>query len=97
MIRLETIQALCEAFYITIPDFLEVLTSAAQKSKKKTRDLKRRRRHVNSDESVQRSLFPEAKPAKRKVDFAAFYPDARKFSSNSIECEKSVKPGKEER
>jgi putative transcriptional regulator len=97
MIRLETIQALCEAFYITVADFLEVLPSAAQKSKKQTRDLKRRQRHTNSDESVQRSPFPVATPAKKKVDFAAFYPDARKFSSNSTECKKSVKPGKGER
>src|SRR6185436_4939546 len=36
MIRLETIQALCEAFYITVANFLEVLPSAAQKSKKKS-------------------------------------------------------------
>ena len=97
MIRLETIQALCEAFYITVADFLEVLPSAAQKSKKKTRDLERRRRHTKSDESVQRSPFPGVTPAKKKVDFAAFYPDARKFSSNSTECKKSVKPGKGER
>ena len=97
MIRLDTIQALCEAFYITVADFLEVLPSAAQKSKKKTRDLERRRRHTKSDESVQRSPFPEATPANKKVDFAAFYPDARKFSSNSTKCKKSFKPGKGER
>ena len=97
MIRLETIQALCEAFYITVPDFLEVLPSAAQKPKKKTRDLKRRRRHINPDESVQGSPVPVATPAKKKVDFAAFYPDARKFSSNSTKCKKSFKAGKGER
>lgn len=97
MIRLETIEALCEAFYITVADFLEVLPSAAQKSKKKTRDLKRRRRDTKSDESVQRLPFPVATPSKKKVDFAAFYPDARKFSSNSSECKKSVKLGKGER
>ena len=97
MIRLETIQALCEAFYITVADFLEVLPSAAQKSKKKTRDLKRRRRHTNSDESGQGSPVPVATPAKKKVDFAAFYPDARKFSSNSTKCKKSFKAGKGER
>ena len=47
MIRLETIQALCDAFYIRLSDFLEVLPSAAQKSKKKMRDLERRRRHAS--------------------------------------------------
>ena len=86
MIRLETIQAICDSFYIRLSDFLEVLPSAAQKSKKKTRSVERRRRYTNPDESVQRALFPVATQAKKKVDFAAFYPDARKFSSNSTKC-----------
>lgn len=83
MIRLETIQAICDSFYIRLSDFLEVLPSAAQKSKKKTRSLKGRQRQTNADESVQRTQFPVATPTKKKVDFAAFYPDARKFSSDS--------------
>jgi DNA-binding Xre family transcriptional regulator len=86
MIRLETIQAICDSFYIRLNDFLDVLPSAAQKSKKKTRSVERRRRHKNPDESVQRALFPVATPAKKKVDFASFYPDARNFSSNSTKC-----------
>jgi len=83
MIRLETIQALCDAFYIRLSDFLEVLPSAAQRLKKKTQSLESRRCPTKSDESAQRALFPVATPAKKKVDFAAFYPDARKFSSKS--------------
>lgn len=83
MIRLETIRAICDSFYIRLGDFLEVLPSAAQASKNKTRRLERRRRQTNSDESVQRAQFPMATPTKKKVDFAAFYPDAREFSSNS--------------
>jgi DNA-binding Xre family transcriptional regulator len=83
MIRLETIQALCDAFYIRLSDFLEVLPSAAQKAKKNTQILERRRCHTKSDQSAQRALFPVVTPAKKKVDFAAFYPDARKFSSKS--------------
>jgi DNA-binding Xre family transcriptional regulator len=35
MIRLETIQALCDAFYIRLSDFLEVLPSAAQRAKRR--------------------------------------------------------------
>jgi putative transcriptional regulator len=95
MIRLETIQALCDAFYIRLSEFLEVLPSAAQRAKKKTRTIETRR-HTSSRESAQRALFPVATPAKKKVDFAAFYPDARKFLSNSTRCEEPFKTGKVE-
>jgi putative transcriptional regulator len=88
MIRLETIHAICDSFYIRLSDFLEVLPSAAQKPKKQS--LERRRRHTNSDESVQGALFSIATPATKKVDFAAFYPDARKFSSNSAKCKRTI-------
>jgi len=96
MIRLETIQALCDAFYIRLSDFLEVFPSAAQKAKQKMRTLEIRRRHTSSRESAQRALFPVATPAKNKVDFAAFYPDARKFSSKSPKCKEPFKAGKVE-
>ena len=96
MIRLETIQALCDAFYIRLSDFLEVLPSAAQRAKKKTRTIETRRRHTNSRESAQRALFPVTTPAKKKVDFAAFYPDARKFLSNSTRCKEPFKAEKVE-
>ena len=96
MIRLETIQALCDAFYIRLSDFLEVFPSAAQKAKKKMRTLEIRRRHTSSRESAQRALFPVATPVEKKVDFAAFYPDARKFSSNSTKGKESVEAGKGE-
>ena len=79
MIRLETIQAICDSFYIRLSDFLEVLPSAAQKAKKNAQILERRRCRTKSDQSAQRALFPVVTPAKKKVDFAAFYPDARKF------------------
>ena len=95
MIRLETIQALCDAFYIRLSDFLEVLPSAAQRAKKKTRTIETRR-HTSSRESAQRALFPVATPDKKKVDFAAFYPDARKFLSNSTRCKEPFKTGKVE-
>ena len=93
MIRLETIQAICDSFYIRLSDFLEVLPSTAQKPKKQS--LERRRRHARCDESFQGALFSVATPATKKVDFAAFYPDARKFSSNSAKCKRTIesKPG----
>lgn len=82
MIRLETIQAICDSFYIRLSDFLEILPSAARKSQKTTRSLKRQLRQTDTDENGQRVGYP-AVTSKKKVDFAAFYPDARKFSSDS--------------
>ena len=83
MIRLETIQAICDSFYIRLSDFLEILPSAARKSQKTTRSLKRQLRQTDTDESGQRAGYPAVVTSKKKVDFAAFYPDARKFSSDS--------------
>ena len=83
MIRLETIQAICDSFYIRLSDFLEILPSAARKSQKTTRSLKRQLRQTDTDESGQRAGCPAVVTSKKKVDFAAFYPDARKFSSDS--------------
>ena len=82
MIRIETIQAICDSFYIRLSDFLEVLPSAAQEPTKKTRSLQRRVRKVDAA-SGQGDGLPTANQSKKKVDFAAFYPDARKFSSDS--------------
>ena len=96
MIRLETMQAICDAFYIRIADFLDVFPSAAQMAKKKTRSIESQRRHTNSRESAQRALLPVATPAKKKVDFAAFYPDARKFSSKSTKRKEPFKARKVE-
>jgi len=83
MIRLETIQAICDSFYIRLSDFLEILPSAARKSQKTTRSLKRQLRQSDNDESGQRAGYPAVVTSKKKVDFAAFYPDARKLSSDS--------------
>jgi len=55
MIRLETIQAFCDAFYLRLGDVLDVLPSAAEKRRKKIGN----------------------------QDFAAFYPNARDYSSES--------------
>lgn len=93
MIRLETIQAICDSFYIRIGDFLDVFPSAAQQSKKKTANLERRVRKVD-DASRQGDGYPTANQSKKKVDFAAFYPNAREFSSDSRRCEKSFKSKK---
>ena len=78
MIRLETIEAICNAFYIPLSGFLEVLPMAAPKPQKKTRTLQK-----TSDESAQRARDRGVGPSIRTIDYAGFYPDARKFSSES--------------
>jgi len=93
MIRLETMQAICNSFYIRLSDFVEVLPSAVQKAKKK-RNVETRRRRADSGDQPAR--VPVATPAEKIVDFAAFYPDARKFSSNSTKGKESVEAGKGE-
>lgn len=55
MIRIETIQAFCDAFYLRLGDVLDVVPSAPQKGQKRMGNL----------------------------NFAAFYPNAREFSSES--------------
>ena len=76
MIRLETIEAICNAFYIPLSEFLEVLPVVSQKPQKKPRT-----RQPSSAESVQRSQGRGVGPNIRTLDYAGFYPDARKFSS----------------
>ena len=78
MIRLDTIEAICNAFYIPLSEFLEVLPVVSQKPQKKPRT-----RQPSSAESVQRSQGRGVGPNIRTLDYAGFYPDARKFSSRS--------------
>jgi len=78
MIRLETIEAICNAFYIPLSEFLEVLPMASQKPQKKTQT-----RQIPSGESAQRARDREVGANIRTLDYAGFYPDARKFSSGS--------------
>ena len=78
MIRLETIEAICNAFYIPLSEFLEVLPMASQKPLKRMRT-----RQTTSDESAQRARERGIGPSVGTLDYAGFYPDARKFSSES--------------
>src|SRR5215210_3074204 len=77
MIRLETIEAICNAFYIPLSEFLEVLPMASQKPQKKTRTLQ------TTSESAQRVRDRGVGPSLGTIDYARFYPDARRFSSES--------------
>jgi len=78
MIRLETIEAICNAFYIPLSEFLEVLPMASQKPQKRVRT-----RQTTSDESAQRARERGIGPSIGTLDYAGFYPDARRFSSRS--------------
>jgi DNA-binding Xre family transcriptional regulator len=78
MIRLETIEAICNAFYIPLSEFLEVLPTASQKPQKKMRTRQR-----DSGESAQRARVRGVGPSIGTIYYAGFYPDARKFSSGS--------------
>ena len=89
MIRLETIQALCNAFYFRLSDVLEVVPIASQKRPKNMRNLERpglqhvKVRKTNSAGRAKRARDAGASANIRKMDFAAFYPNAREFSSDS--------------
>jgi putative transcriptional regulator len=89
MIRLETIQALCDAFYFRLSDVLEVVPTASQKRRKTSRNLEKlglqqvKACKTNSAERAKRERDAGASPSIRKTDFAAFYPNAREFSSDS--------------
>ena len=76
MIRLETIEAICNAFYIPLSEFLEVLPTASQRPQKKMRT-----RQIPSGESAQRARDRGVGPSIGTIDYAGFYPDARRFSS----------------
>ena len=82
MIRLETAQALCDAFYFRISDFFEMVPAAARKPQEK-RPLPLET--VNSPESevnAPDSDFVDIKMSSRdgaKVDFAAFFSVAGKL------------------
>lgn len=86
MVRIETIKAFCDAFYFRLSDFFEVVPIAAQKPQQ----IRGRRERPDSLSGELGQVATGASgrhPQKSglsagigKVDFAAFYPDARKFS-----------------
>ena len=87
MIRIETMQALCDAFYLRLSDFFEVMPIAAKKRATKARD-QRAPRSVNrklgqteSEPGGKQLKSRSGSPHATKIDFAAFYPNAHKFSS----------------
>ena len=88
MLRLETSEALCDAFYCQLSDFLEVKPRAVSRSHvRKSRQLQTRSLRggpeVESREGVRKDNRQGKKSVREnsKLDFASFFPDARKFSS----------------
>jgi len=75
MLRLETGEALCDAFYCRLSDFLEVKPRVVSRSHVK------KNRKLEPGGSGNGSVVESRENS--KVDFASFFPDARKFSSES--------------
>jgi len=88
MIRIETMQALCDAFYLRLSDFFEVMPYAAKKRVPKARgqpsaqsSVNRKLGQTESEPDVKQLKSWSGSPHPAKTDFAAFYPNAHKFSS----------------
>jgi hypothetical protein len=84
MLRVETSQALCDAFYCCLSDFFEVKPGAASRSHPK------KPRPPNSlgpdddpkvETGTRNNAQPEMSSENTCIDFAGFFPDARTFSS----------------
>ena len=88
MLRLETSQALCDAFYCRLSDFFEVMPGAVCRPRVKTPRLFGA---VSSRDNLTIESAQGARDNERRgqglsrensnVDFAALFPDARKLSS----------------
>jgi hypothetical protein len=84
MIRLETAQALCDAFYFRISDFFEMMPAAARKPQHKRPP---RLEAISPQESE--AIAPESDsvdnadsaPDAAKVDFASFFAAAGELCS----------------
>ena len=88
MLRLETVQALCDAFYCRLSDFLEVVPRAVCRSHgDKGRRLgtasSRADPMIETRAGITNNSRKDEKDWRENshVDFASFFPDARKFSA----------------
>jgi hypothetical protein len=85
MLRVETSQALCDAFYCCLSDFFEVKPQKACRSHHKTpRPPNPLSPAGNSivETGTGNNAQPEVPSENTCIDFAGFFPDARKFSSD---------------
>jgi DNA-binding Xre family transcriptional regulator len=85
MVRIETSQALCDAFYCSQSDFFEVKPQAAFRSHPKT-ECPPNPLSPEDDSKVGtgtgKNAESEMSSENTCIDFAAYFPDARKFSSD---------------
>lgn len=77
MLRLDTVQAICEAFYCRLGDFCEVSPGTKQKTQSKRGATSRREEFSGGSKETGVSA---GRPG--AIDLAALFPDARKFSSD---------------
>jgi len=84
MIRLETSEALCNAFHCCLNDFVEVVPKQVYNSSaNKPRMLKTANPIGETGEGAGNNDSKDGKSARENsdLDFASYFPDARKFSS----------------
>jgi DNA-binding Xre family transcriptional regulator len=84
MIRLETSEALCNAFHCCLNDFVEVVPKQVYNSPaNKTRMLKTANPISETGEGAGNHHSKDGRSARENsdLDFASYFPDARKFSS----------------
>ena len=84
MLRLETSQALCDAFYCCLSDFFEVKPNAACRSHRKTPSSPSPLSSPDApggEAGTGNHAQAETSSKKTGIDFAGFFPDARKYSS----------------
>jgi len=84
MIRLETSEALCNAFHCCLNDFVEVVPKRVYNSSaNKLRVMKTANQSSETREGVRNNDSKDGKSGHENanLDFANYFPDARKFSS----------------
>ena len=84
MIRLETSEALCNAFHCCLNDFVEVVPKRVYRSPaNKPRVLKPDNTTSETCEGIRHNDNKDGKSGRKNsdLDFATYFPDARKFSS----------------
>ena len=84
MIRLETSEALCNAFHCCLNDFVEVVPKRVYNAPaNKPRVLKTANPTSETCEDARNEDSKDGKSARENsnLDFASYFPDARKFSS----------------
>jgi DNA-binding Xre family transcriptional regulator len=84
MIRLETSEALCNAFHCCLNDFVEVVPKRVyDSSANKPRVMKTANQSSETREGARNNDTKDRRSGRENsdLDFASYFPDARKFSS----------------